>query len=57
MWEKIIEHGRLAQWIVCGGGIMICIAGIITEQATFQDITVIFLAVLAAAFGLKNSSD
>ena len=53
MWKLIIEKGRLSQWLVCGGGVVICLTLGIMEIISASEIVTIFMAILAAAFGLN----
>jgi len=53
-WKLVIEKGRLAQWIICGGGVVISLVGGIMGFLNADNIVAIFLALVAAGFGLQK---
>jgi len=57
LWASAIERGRLAQWLLIGGGVAICLFGMATEYLEAQQVIMVFLAMLSAAFGLKGKED
>lgn len=52
--EIVISKGRLAQWIICGGGVLLCIIGGVDGFLSGDDIVQIFLALMAATFALNK---
>lgn len=53
-WLTVVEKGRLMQWLLIGGGVAICISGGVVGYLESNSIEIIFLAMIAAAFALKN---
>lgn len=56
-WRLVVEKGRLAQWIICGGGILICLLGGTMHFLSADNIVAIFLALVAAGFGLQKMTE
>jgi len=55
-WHKVIEKGRVAEWIIAGGGIALCILGGLNGFLDSQAIGSIILAMVAAVFGVESIS-
>lgn len=53
-WGKVIEKGRVAQWLITGGGIALCIVGGLEGFLDAQSIGAIVLALVAAVFGIES---
>ena len=53
-WKEVIAKGRIAQWLIAGGGVTLCIVGGLMGFLDAQTIGVIFLAIVAAAFGIES---
>ena len=54
--KAVIEKGRIAQWIICAGGVTVCLIGGIQGWFEPAHITNIFLAMVAAVFGIESMS-
>jgi len=54
LWQEVIGLGRVIQWIVCGGGIAVCLCGGCMGWLGEEKIVQIILALIAAAFGLER---
>jgi len=53
-WSKVIEKGRIAEWILAGGGVGLCITGGIMGFLEGQTIAEIILALVVAVFGVET---
>ncbi len=53
-WGSVIEKGRISQWILSGGGIVLCIVGGTQGFLDGQTIGTIVLALVAAVFGIES---
>lgn len=51
--DKVIEKGRIAEWIISAGGIALCIVGGIMGFLDGESIATIVLALVAAVFGIE----
>jgi len=54
VFEKVIEKGRIAEWILAGGGVGLCITGGIMGFLDGTAITEIILALVVAVFGIES---
>lgn len=50
IWESIVEKGRLSQWLICGGGMILNITGGIMGFLDSDDIVKIVLALITSAY-------
>lgn len=55
-WSKVIEKGRIAEWVISVGGIALCITGGICGFLDSVTIGSIILAMIAAVFGVESIS-
>ena len=55
-WEKVVSKGRIAEWILAGGGMALCVTGGIMGFLTGADISTIVLALIVAVFGIESIS-
>ena len=55
-WDKVVSKGRIAEWIISGGGIALCITGGIMGFLDGASISTIILAMVAAVFGIESLS-
>ena len=55
-WYKVIEKGRIAEWVISAGGITLCIVGGLNGFLDSQAIGSIILAMIAAVFGVESLS-
>lgn len=55
-WHKVIEKGRIAEWIIALGGVTLCILGGTLGFLDAVNMTEIFLAMVIAVFGVEAMS-
>jgi len=55
-WHKVIEKGRIAEWVITVGGVTLCILGGTLGFLDALNIVEIFLAMVVAVFGVEAMS-
>lgn len=55
-WHKVIEKGRIAEWVIVSGGVTLCLVGGILGFLDATNIVEIFLAMVIAVFGVEAMS-
>lgn len=52
-WSKVIEKGRIAEWIIALGGISLCILGGLYGFLDGANIVEVILCLIVAVFGIE----
>jgi len=53
-WNRVIEHGRVAEWVIASGGIAVCILGGLFGFLDAASIEKVILALILAVFGIES---
>jgi len=54
--KEIVKKGRIAQWVICTGGIAVSITGGLCGYLSGEQIVSVMLAIVSAAFGIEASA-
>ena len=53
-WKEVVSKGRIAEWLVAGGGLLLCVVGGLYGFLGGEQIAPIFLAIVSAVFGIET---